>query len=218
MRHKIIKPLITCLLLSMLQNTGFSQEATPYSRINEQFKRLGVDEEGLNNLNHILIENGISEEKIEKAKRGILGAVREVPEIGNEFILSERIQNYLSNDLSLSDEQIKIIKALASRISYQKKGTEQKQTGINERFISLGLNNEGITKMEAELIAIQIPKEKIEKVKRGILGCYRETPKEEEEFILSERIKNYLTVDLNLTSAQIDLVKTIAMRISKNVK
>ena len=161
--------------------------------------------------------NGISEEKIENAKRGILGAVREVPEIGNEFILSERIQNYLSNDLSLSDEQIKIIKALASRISYQKKGTEQKQTGINERFISLGLNNEGITKMEAELIAIQIPKEKIEKVKRGILGCYRETPKEE-EFILSERIKNYLTVDLNLTSAQIDLVKTIAMRISKNVK
>jgi len=122
MRKKIIGSILLFGMVCMLQTEVFSQERS----INTYYNRMGIDNDGINSIENLLLENGIEQKNIEVVKRSIIGIVRDIPEKSREFELSDKNKNHLVKELGIKPSQIGIIKRIALRIhlsqSKQKEG------------------------------------------------------------------------------------------------
>ena len=112
MKNKIIRSVLLFGIICLFQTEGFSQERS----INTYYNKMGVDNDGIHNIENLLLDNGIEQKNIEAIKRCIIGIVKDIPNGSREFELSDKIKNYLQ-EIGVKPSQIGIIKRIALRIS-----------------------------------------------------------------------------------------------------
>ena len=112
MKNKIIRSILLFGIICLFQAEGFSQEQS----INTYYNKMGVDNDGIHNIENLLLDNGIEQKNIEAIKRCIIGIVKDIPNGSREFELSVKIKNYLQ-EIGVKPSQIGIIKRIALRIS-----------------------------------------------------------------------------------------------------
>ena len=128
MRKTVIGSILLFGMISLFQTEGFSQERSKERSINTYYNRMGVDNDGIHNIENLLLENGIEQKNIEVVKRCIIGIVRDIPKESLDFELSDKNKSYLIKELGIKPSQIGIIKKIATKVSLSqrqiKKGTK----------------------------------------------------------------------------------------------
>ena len=59
---------------------------------------MGVDNDGIQSIETLLVDNGIEQKDIELVKRSIIGIAREISEESRAFELSKKNKDYLEKD------------------------------------------------------------------------------------------------------------------------
>ena len=125
MKNKIIKSILLFGMICLFQTEGFSQERSQERSINTYYNKMGVDNDGIHNIENLLLDNGIEQKNIEVVKRCIIGIIKDIPNESREFELSDKIKNYLQ-EISVKPSQIGIIKRIALRISLSQSRQESR--------------------------------------------------------------------------------------------
>ena len=112
MKNKIISCVILVGVLCLFQTKVFSQETS----INISYNNMGIDSNGIQSIENILLDNGIEQKNIGAVKLCIITIAKDIPNGSREFELSDTIKNYLK-EISVKPSQIGIIKRIALRIS-----------------------------------------------------------------------------------------------------
>ena len=125
MRNKVIGSILLFGMVCLFQTEGFSQERNLADKnersINAYYNKMGVDNDGIHNIENLLLENGIEQKNIEVVKRCIIGIVRDIPKESLDFELSDKNKSYLIKELGIKPSQIGIIKEIAMRVSLSQK-------------------------------------------------------------------------------------------------
>ena len=121
MRKKIIGSILLFGMVCLFQEEAFSQERS----INTYYNKMGVDNDGIHNIESLLLDNGIEQKNIELVKRCIIGIVRDIPNESREFELSDKNKDYLIKELGVKPSQIGIIKRIALRVNLSKSKTKK---------------------------------------------------------------------------------------------
>ena len=121
MKNKIIGSILLFGMICLFQTEVFSQERS----INTYYNRMGVDNDGIHNIENLLLENGIEQNNIELVKRSIISIIRDIPKESREFDLSDKNKNYLK-EIGVKPSQIGIIKRIALRISLSQSKQESR--------------------------------------------------------------------------------------------
>ena len=116
MKKKIIGSILLFGMIFLFQTEVFSQERSQEKSINTYYNKMGVDNDGIHNIENLLLENGIEQRNIEVVKRCIIGIVRDIPKESLDFELSDKNKNYLIKELGIKPSQIEIIKRIALRV------------------------------------------------------------------------------------------------------
>ena len=87
------------------------------------------------------------------------------------------------------------------------------ERSINTYYNRMGIDNDGIHRIENLLLENGIEQKNIEVVKRSIIGIVRDIPEKSREFELSDKNKNHLVKELGIKPSQIGIIKRIALRI-----
>ena len=125
MRNKVIGSILLFGMVCLFQTEGFSQERSQERSINTYYNRMGVDNDGIHNIEKLLLENGIEQKNIDVVKRCIIGIVRDIPKESLDFELSDKNKNYLIKELGIKPSQIGIIKRIALRVSLSQRQTRK---------------------------------------------------------------------------------------------
>ena len=112
MKKKIIGSILLFGMICLFQIEAFSQERS----INTYYNQMGINNDGIHNIENLLLANGIEEKNIEVVKRCIIGITKDIPHESGEFKLSDKNKNYLQ-EIGVKPSQIGIIKRIALRIS-----------------------------------------------------------------------------------------------------
>ena len=114
MKKKIIGSILLFGMICLFQTEVFSQERSQERSINTYYNSMGVDNDGIQDIENLLLENGIEQKYIEAVKRCIIGIIKDIPNGSHEFDLSDRMKNYLQ-EIGVDPLQFKIIKRIAQR-------------------------------------------------------------------------------------------------------
>ena len=112
MKKKIIGSILLFGMICLFQTEVFSQERS----INTYYNKMGVDNDGIHNIENLLLDNGIEQKNIEVVKRCIIGIIKDIPNKSREFELSDKNKNHLQ-EIGVKPSQIEIIKRIALRIN-----------------------------------------------------------------------------------------------------
>ena len=123
MKKVIIKCMMLFGILCLFQTEIFSQDRS----INSYYNRMGINEDGIHNIENLLVDSGIEQEDLEVVKRCIISITREIPDKSRECKLSDKNKDYLENKLGLKLSQISIIKRIAFRISLGQRNNLNKE-------------------------------------------------------------------------------------------
>ena len=116
MKTKIVGSILLFGIISLFQIEAFSQERFQEKSINTYYNKMGIDNDGIQNIENILLTNGIEQNNIEVVKRCIIGIIKDISDESGEFELSDKNKNYL-REIGIKPSQIGIIKRIALRIS-----------------------------------------------------------------------------------------------------
>ena len=122
MKNIIIRTFLSLATIFLFQSEVISQERN----INTYYNNIGIDNNGIKNIENNLLDNGIDEVNIPLVKRCIISIMKDIPDQSREFELSEKNQKYLESDLNLNKSQINTIKSIALRLNYTQKRKEGK--------------------------------------------------------------------------------------------
>ena len=125
MKKKIIGSILLFGMICLFQTEVFSQERSQERSINTYYNKMGVDNDGIHNIENLLLDNGIEQRNIEVVKRCIIGIIKDIPNESREFELSDKNKNYLQ-EIGVKPSQIRIIKRIALRISLSKSRQESR--------------------------------------------------------------------------------------------
>ena len=113
MKNKVINCILLFGAICLFQTEVFSQERS----INTHYNKIGVDNDGIENIENLLLDNGIEQKNIEVVKQSIIDIIKDIPNESREFELSDKNKNYL-REIGVKPSQISIIKRIALRISF----------------------------------------------------------------------------------------------------
>ncbi|MAX05835.1 MAG: hypothetical protein CMD19_05225 [Flavobacteriales bacterium] len=116
MKKKIIGSILLSGMIFLSYTEALSQERSQERSINTYYNKMGIDNEGVQNIEDLLLGNGIEQRNIEVVKRCIIGIVKDIPNESLEFKLSDRNKNYLQ-EIGVKPSQIGVIKRIALRVS-----------------------------------------------------------------------------------------------------
>jgi len=116
MKKKIIGSILLSGMIFLSYTEALSQERSQERSINTYYNKMGIDNEGIQNIEDLLLGNGIEQRNIEVVKRYIIGIVKDIPNESLEFKLSDRNKNYLQ-EIGVKPSQIGVIKRIALRVS-----------------------------------------------------------------------------------------------------
>ena len=116
MKKKIIGSILLSGMIFLSYTEALSQERSQERSINTYYNKMGIDNEGIQNIEDLLLGNGIEQRNIEVVKRCIIGIVKDIPNESLEFKLSDRNKNYLQ-EIGVKPSQIGVIKRIALRVS-----------------------------------------------------------------------------------------------------
>ncbi len=125
MKKKIIGSILLSGMIFLSYTEALSQERPQERSINTYYNKMGIDNEGVQNIEELLLGNGIEQRNIEVVKRCIIGIVKDIPNEGLEFELSDRNKDYLQ-EIGVKPSQIGVIKRIALRVSLSKSQREGK--------------------------------------------------------------------------------------------
>ena len=125
MKKKIIGSILLFGMICLFQTEVFSQERSQERSINTYYNKMGVDNDGIHNIENLLLDNGIEQKNIEVVKRCIIGIIKDIPNESREFELSDKNKNYLQ-EIGVKPSQIRIIKRIALRISLSQSRQESR--------------------------------------------------------------------------------------------
>ena len=123
MKKKIIGSILLSGMIFLSYTEALSQERPQERSINTYYNKMGIDNEGVQNIEDLLLGNGIEQRNIEVIKRCIIGIVRDMPNESLEFELSDRNKDYLQ-EIGVKPSQIGVIKRIALRVSLSKSRKE----------------------------------------------------------------------------------------------
>jgi len=123
MKNKIIISILLFGIICLFQTEGFSQERSQERSINTYYNSMGVDNDGILDIENLLLENGIEQKNIEAVKRCIIGIIKDIPNGSHEFELSDRMKNHLQ-EIGVDPLQFKIIKRIAQRTNLRQSRQE----------------------------------------------------------------------------------------------
>jgi len=123
MKNKIIISILLFGIICLFQTEGFSQERSQERSINTYYNNMGVDNDGIHDIENLLLENEIEQKNIEAVKRCIIGIIKDIPNGSHEFDLSDKMKNYLK-EIGVKPSQFGIIKRIALRISLRQSRQE----------------------------------------------------------------------------------------------
>lgn len=159
----------------------------------------------------VLEEHGFSEEQIELSFEAIAKIVFTIREQDGSFSLEPEMEEYLWNELRLSEEQIELLVKLSQRISLalEKKqagqAAEAELKGLFERIGGM-LEQDGFTE------------EQIKKVFGVMKKIIAAVQKQGDDFELDPELEAYLWNEIRLSEDQIDLVVALSQRIGLGMK
>ena len=116
MKKKIIGSILLSGMIFLSYTEALSQKRSQERSINTYYNKMGIDNEGVQNIEDLLLGNGIEQRNIEVVKRCIIGIVKDIPNESLEFKLSDRNKNYLQ-EIGVKPSQIGVIKRIALRVS-----------------------------------------------------------------------------------------------------
>ena len=125
MKKKIIGSILLFGMICLFQTEVFSQERSQERSINTYYNKMGVDNDGIHNIENLLLDNGIEQKNIEVVKRCIIGIIKDIPNESREFELSDKNKNYLQ-EIGVKPSQIRIIKRIALRINLSQSRQESR--------------------------------------------------------------------------------------------
>ena len=125
MKKKIIGSILLFGMICLFQTEVFSQERSQERSINTYYNKMGVDNDGIHNIENLLLDNGIEQKNIEVVKRCIIGIIKDIPNGSREFELSDKNKNYLQ-EIGVKPSQIGIIKRIALRINLSQSRQESR--------------------------------------------------------------------------------------------
>ena len=114
MKKKIIGSILLSGMIFLSYTEAPSQERSQERSINTYYNSMGVDNDGIQDIENLLLENGIEQKNIEAVKRCIIGIIKDIPNGSHEFELSDRMKNHLQ-EIGVDPAQFKIIKRIAHR-------------------------------------------------------------------------------------------------------
>ena len=123
MKKKIIGSILLSGMIFLSYTEALSQERSQERSINTYYNKMGIDNEGVQNIEDLLLGNGIEQRNIEVVKRCIIGIVKDIPNESLEFELSDRNKDYLQ-EIGVKPSQIGVIKRIALRVSLSKSQKE----------------------------------------------------------------------------------------------
>ena len=123
MKKKIIGSILLSGMIFLSYTEALSQERPQERSINTYYNKMGIDNEGVQNIEDLLLGNGIEQRNIEVIKRCIIGIVKDIPNESLEFELSDRNKDYLQ-EIGVKPSQIGVIKRIALRVSLSKSQKE----------------------------------------------------------------------------------------------
>lgn len=123
MKKKIIGSILLSGMIFLSYTEALSQERPQERSINTYYNKMGIDNEGVQNIEDLLLGNGIEQRNIEVIKRCIIGIVKDIPNESLEFELSDRNKDYLQ-EIGVKPSQIGVIKRIALRVSLSKSRKE----------------------------------------------------------------------------------------------
>ena len=123
MKNKIIISILLFGIICLFQTEGFSQERSQERSINTYYNSMGVDNDGIQDIENLLLENGIEQKNIEAVKRCIIGIIKDIPNGSHEFDLSDKMKNHLQ-EIGVDPAQFKIIKRIAQRTNLRQSRQE----------------------------------------------------------------------------------------------
>ena len=123
MKKKIIGSILLSGMIFLSYTEALSQERPQERSINTFYNKMGIDNEGVQNIEDLLLGNGIEQRNIEVIKRCIIGIVKDIPNESLEFELSDRNKDYLQ-EIGVKPSQIGVIKRIALRVSLSKSRKE----------------------------------------------------------------------------------------------
>ena len=123
MKKKIIGSILLSGMIFLSYTEALSQERPQERSINTYYNKMGIDNEGIQNIEDLLLGNGIEQRNIEVIKRCIIGIVKDIPNESLEFELSDRNKDYLQ-EIGVKPSQIGVIKRIALRVSLSKSQKE----------------------------------------------------------------------------------------------
>ena len=123
MKKKIIGSILLSGMIFLSYTEALSQERPQERSINTFYNKMGIDNEGVQNIEDLLLGNGIEQRNIEVIKRCIIGIVKDIPNESLEFELSDKNKDYLQ-EIGVKPSQIGVIKRIALRVSLSKSRKE----------------------------------------------------------------------------------------------
>ena len=123
MKKKIIGSILLSGMIFLSYTEALSQERPQERSINTYYNKMGIDNEGVQNIEDLLLGNGIEQRNIEVIKRCIIGIVKDIPNESLEFELSDKNKDYLQ-EIGVKPSQIGVIKRIALRVSLSKSQKE----------------------------------------------------------------------------------------------
>jgi len=154
----------------------------------------------------------------EQVLGGTLRVILEIQSEGDAFELDPRLQDYFSNRIGLSGDQIGIVTGFSRRIaSYLQNPDRERDEGKRGITVEGMYNRSGISSEMLNRIKTALNRRGIETnddFMRGFLRVFIEMREEGEEFELDPKLRNHYENVLKLTDEQIDLVIGLSRRIS----
>lgn len=150
----------------------------------------------------------IPKEKMEATMLGLKKVIDEIKQGGKDYEMSERLYQYLSEEVGLSNEQIRKIQGLAIRIISIKENDLKDEKGTDDESMAKRIYN--------YFAEIGIPKEKMEATMAGLKKAIGEAKQVGKDYELSEDLKSYFSNRLELTDKQIEKIQSLAIRIASS--
>ena len=112
MKNIIISTTLLIGIIHLFPTKVFCQD----NEVNISYKKMGVDDEGIKNIEDILIKNGIEQKNLKTVKHCIILIAKDISNENRQFELSDKIKYHLK-EISVKPSQIGMIKRIAHRIS-----------------------------------------------------------------------------------------------------
>jgi len=117
-----------------------NEQSKHKSKSESAYNKIGFSSDMFDRLQMALYKRGIKREQLDEAMIGMLKVIYEMKSEGKEFEMDSRLQDYLQNEIELTDEQVELVQGLARRAVSGLSDTDPSKRLMNYLFEQVELD------------------------------------------------------------------------------